>query len=176
MSSLENDSMVGRLLEEISWDGKSVKRYRNGGRGLENVLTAEVFMMLDFLPRDEFLGAVLRKAHGAASTAAFAADEASSAITSLLPGDAQLTPTTIVLQPDAWIETTSCRILVEAKRIRSSAFQQEQLAREYLALMQHTGYRRNLLLLVLGSPPPIKVKGVAGHIEPAESIALRGLS
>ena len=37
-------SMIARLLEEISWE-KAVK-YRRGGRGMENVLTAEVLIAL----------------------------------------------------------------------------------------------------------------------------------
>ncbi|HEV8555564.1 MAG TPA: hypothetical protein VGR06_04100 [Actinophytocola sp.] len=57
--------MVGRLLEELSWEGPRVRQYRFGGRGLENVLTAEVLTALDFLPRRGFLGAVLAAAHGA---------------------------------------------------------------------------------------------------------------
>ena len=40
MDDLANDSPIGRLLEEISW--QSAKKYRNGGRGIEYVLTAEV--------------------------------------------------------------------------------------------------------------------------------------
>jgi hypothetical protein len=42
-----NASVLGRLLEEISWEGASVRRYRDGGRGHENVLTAEVLTALD---------------------------------------------------------------------------------------------------------------------------------
>ncbi|MGH3623460.1 MAG: hypothetical protein ACRDQ5_16960 [Sciscionella sp.] len=60
-----NASVIGRLLGEVSWDGASVRRYRQGGRGLENVLTAEVLMALDCLPRERFLGAVIEAAHGA---------------------------------------------------------------------------------------------------------------
>ena len=44
------------LLDELSWEGNAWK-YREGGLGLENVLTAEVFQALDFLPREAFLGA-----------------------------------------------------------------------------------------------------------------------
>ena len=54
-------SITGRLLEEISWEGNA-RRYRRGGQGRENVLTAEVFQILDFLPRDRFLGEVIRSA------------------------------------------------------------------------------------------------------------------
>lgn len=59
-----NVSVIGRLLEEISWEGSRVKQYREGGRGLENVLTAEVLLPLTYLPRGPFLAPVLRSAHG----------------------------------------------------------------------------------------------------------------
>ena len=52
-------TMIGRILSEVSWSGKSVKGYREGGAGYENVLTAEVFQILDFLPRSEFLYKIL---------------------------------------------------------------------------------------------------------------------
>ncbi|MBE9020222.1 hypothetical protein IQ272_29640 [Chroococcidiopsidales cyanobacterium LEGE 13417] len=45
----KNSSVLGRLLEELSWVGSTIGSYRTGGRGLENVLTAEVFQALDFL-------------------------------------------------------------------------------------------------------------------------------
>ena len=41
-----NTTIIGRLLEEISWEGKRVRLYRHGGRGMENVLTAEVMLPL----------------------------------------------------------------------------------------------------------------------------------
>jgi len=47
-------SFVGRLLEEISYEGKKVRVYRDGGLGRENVLTTEVFQALDFMPRTLF--------------------------------------------------------------------------------------------------------------------------
>ena len=55
----ENQSVIGRLLEELSWVGHTIKSYREGGRGFENVLTAEVFQALDFLPRSNFLGKII---------------------------------------------------------------------------------------------------------------------
>lgn len=60
----KNASVIGRLLEEISWEGATVRKYRAGGRGLENVLTAEVLLPLSYLPRTAFLGPVLRTARG----------------------------------------------------------------------------------------------------------------
>lgn len=45
------DSTLGRLLQELSWVGSNIRAYRNGGLGFENVLTAEVLTVLDYLPR-----------------------------------------------------------------------------------------------------------------------------
>jgi hypothetical protein len=66
--ALANSSVLGRLLEEISWEGARVRGYRDGGRGRENVLTAEVLGALSYLPRSTFLAAVFRAAHGADET------------------------------------------------------------------------------------------------------------
>jgi hypothetical protein len=71
---LVNDSPVGRLLEEISWEGNA-RPYRRGGRGRENVLTTEVFQLLDWLQRHAFLGAVLNAAHGADEVRSEVADD-----------------------------------------------------------------------------------------------------
>ena len=158
MSDPANMSAIGRLLEEISWEGARVRGYRQGGRGLENVLTTEVFMLLDFLPRDRFFAPVIRAATGAAATLDRIATEAESADVKLLPGDIALTPAGINVQPDATITTETCSVLVEAKRIKASAFQPEQLAREYLALLQESTDRTPLLLLVLGSRPRCQSK------------------
>jgi hypothetical protein len=55
-------------------------------------------------------------------------------------------------------ESTSCYVMIEAKRIKSSRFQVQQLAREYLAMMREARHRTPLLL-VLGSPPPVLIAG-----------------
>jgi hypothetical protein len=154
-----NMSVIGRLLEEVSWDGAAVRRYRQGGRGLENVLTAEVLMALDFLPRTHFLGAVLNAAHGAGSARRRVVGEVEDAAVTLLPDELRLVPGAdtrggrLIVQPDAVITSPGCCVLVEAKRIRSSAFQPEQLAREYVAVLREAGPRVPLLLVVLGAPP-----------------------
>jgi len=171
MSEMQNASAIGRLLEEISWEGARVRGYREGGRGLENVLTTEVFMLLDFLPRDRFLAPVIQAAHGAEELRGRLANEAASASFQLLPGDIRLETAEINVQPDATITTDTFAVLVEAKRIRPSAFQVEQLAREYLALLQEAGDRSPLLLLVLGSPPPVLIKG-HGRMSPEDAVAL----
>jgi len=59
---------INRLLAEVSWEGSKIANYKvgkahEGGRGFENVLTAEVFNALDFLPREHFLGSILASAH-----------------------------------------------------------------------------------------------------------------
>jgi hypothetical protein len=45
--------------------GANIRDFHDGGLGFENVLTAEALTALDFLPRTDFLGAVLQAAHGA---------------------------------------------------------------------------------------------------------------
>jgi hypothetical protein len=155
MDHLQNTSVIGRLLEEISWQ-KAVM-YRAGGRGIEDVLTAEVFLPLDYLPRGAFLGEVFRRAHGAGDVRALAAEEIEEATFTLLPDEVLVGPRQVKVQPDGFVSTSSALVLLEAKRIRRSKFQTKQLARELLALHQHSGGRRALLLLVLGAPPPVMV-------------------
>jgi hypothetical protein len=163
---MDNDvmppSMITRLLEEISWE-KAV-RYRAGGRGMENVLTAEVLMGLDLLPRAQFFGQVVRSCLGGVNTRAVLADQAESAVMSLLPGDMPVNSggtagTKFIVQPDAIITTPNVFAFIEAKRIRSSSFQPEQLAREYVAVMSNAGDRIPLLFL-LGVEPPVSVQGL----------------
>jgi hypothetical protein len=167
---LTNSSVIGRLLEEISWEGADVRAYRDGGRGRENVLTAEVLWPLSCLPRDAFLGEVIRQAHGADHVRAIAAHEIEAGHITLLPDQIELGPTKVVVQPDATIVSPGKWILVEAKRLRTSSFQPEQLAREYVALIRESPDKTPLLLLLLGSPPPVTVKG-AGRLSIEEAIS-----
>ncbi|ANZ41641.1 hypothetical protein BBK82_42530 [Lentzea guizhouensis] len=108
-----NESVLGRLLEEISWEGSSVRRYRDGGRGLENVLSAEVLAALDFLPRT-FLGAVVGNAHGADGVRGVLAREVEEAKLSFLPDEFVLNPDgrsrgeQLIVQFDASVATSWC--------------------------------------------------------------------
>lgn len=154
----ENSSMLGRLLEELSWEGSNIRHYRRGGRGRENVLTAEVFAPLSYLPRSLFLAPVLRSAQGAAAVLQQAASEAEHASITLLPEQSWLSHGGTVVQPDGLITTPSCRGLIEAKGMSRSAFQPEQLAREYICAVRDAGSRLPLLLLVLPNEPPVPVK------------------
>lgn len=166
-----SSSIVGKLLEEISWE--KARDYRAGGQGRENVLTAEVLVGLDFLPRTQFLGNVLRAAHGADNARNKLAEEAEELQMHFLPGDFTLGPdgdkARLVVQPDAIFETPSTYTLVEAKRIRYGSFQPEQLAREYVTLMSRAGSAAPALLL-LGVAPPVRVKG-NGQLEIAEAVS-----
>lgn len=166
---LTNTSVIGRLLEEVSWEGERVRAYRDGGRGRENVLTAEVLSPLSYLPRDAFLGEVLRSAHGATDARMGAAGEIEDADLVLLPDESLLLGSTVVVQPDATLATPGHFVLIEAKRIRSASFQPEQLAREYVTLLDQAATRVPLLLLVLGSPPPVAVKG-HGRLDPIDAV------
>lgn len=154
-------SMVGKLLEEVSWEHAT--SYRQGGRGRENVLSAEVMMALDFLPRGHFLGAALRAATGADHARNALVKEIEEAELRFLPGDMTLAPNRLgndqmVVQPDALITSPGSFVLVEAKRVRANSFQPQQLAREYVATMAHAATRIPLILL-LGAAPPVLVRG-----------------
>lgn len=158
-----NSSVLGRLLEELSWVGATIRDYRNGGRGYENVLTAEAFQGLDFLPRKAFLGNILAAARGAEAARARLISEIEEATFTLLPGNQPLIPsgdrhqTQLHVQPDGIIESPGTYTILEAKRIRSSSFQPEQLAREYVLALRDAGSRTPILLLIIGSAPPVKV-------------------
>jgi hypothetical protein len=150
------------------YEGKpssSIRAYRDGGRGFENVLTAEVLTALDFLPREAFLRAVVRAAHGADAARMMFLAEVEQAEVILLPEEMKLRPSgptyqaQLVVQPDDIMMSTGCYVLPEAKRIRRSSFQAEQIAREYVALMAAAEGKSPLLSLILGSPPPVTVKG-----------------
>ncbi len=166
---MENTGVIARLLAELSWSGKAIRDYREGGRGYENVLTAEALHALDFLPRRDFLGAVLGCAHGAERARRMLIEEVESISTTLLPGNSYLLPGSthqkgMAVQPDARLSSPSCLALVEAKRLRpGSRFQAQQLARQLVlvtrdatALPPHT--RTPILLLILGHPPPVVVE------------------
>ncbi|GAA3590748.1 hypothetical protein [Kribbella ginsengisoli] len=157
--ALANTSMLGRLLEEISWEGQLVRGYRNGGRGRENVLTAEVLGPLSYLPRSTFLAAVFRAAHGADETRELIAAEAEQARITLLPDESTLSPGGTVVQPDGLLTTPSTHVLIESKGMGKSAFQPEQLSREFVCVLRDAGPARPLLLLITPNPPPVPVKG-----------------
>ncbi len=151
-------SPLGRLLEEISWEGNA-RHYREGGRGFENVLTVEVFQALDFLPRARFLGRIVESVAGGGSQAAKLLSQEAELVTfSLLPGDVFLSgPGTaqLAVQPDGIIESPSVYCVLEAKRIKRGAFQPEQLAREYLVLDRKPRFFPSRHLVLTGGPVPV---------------------
>lgn len=162
--SIEDATVLGRLLEELSWEGhgRIKTAYRTGGRGQENVLAAEVLMPLDFLPRSQFLGRVLLAAHGADRVRAVVAEDAEQLRLTFLDQvyvPSRLTPDkhAFEVQPDAQLISDRCHVLVEAKRIRQAKFQARQLSREYVTVLHHAQGRTPLLLMILGSAPPVSV-------------------
>jgi hypothetical protein len=172
-----NASALGRLLQELSWRGVTIRNYRNGGRGYENVLTAEALQGLEFLPRSTFIGNVIANSRGAEKARALLSSEIEVARFTLLPGNQYLIPsgkrhqTRLPVQPDGIIQSRSIFLLLEAKRIQGSSFQSEQLAREYVLALRDAGNHTPLLWLILGEPPPVKV---AGHrrLSIAEAISI----
>lgn len=178
---VSNARVLGRLLEELSWVGSRITDYHQGGRGFENVLTAEVFQALDFLPRTQFLGAVVEASKGAEKVRLLLRQEIEQAELRLLPGveNSYLIPSAgahrnrLSVQPDGIIQSPSCYGILEAKRIRSSSFQPEQLAREFVLVMRDAQkqHRQPLLWLILSKEPPVKVRG-KGRLLPKDAILL----
>jgi hypothetical protein len=169
-------SAVGRLLQEISWEGNA-RRYRRGGQGRENVLTMEVFQALDFLPRVEFLGRIIRSAEcGSPATLNVLAEQVEELTFTLLPGDIDLASDPpkgkgrFHLQPDGILQSPSVYCMLEAKRIKRGTFQPEQLAKEFLAVLQEAGNRSRLLFLILPAPPPVPVER-CGRLTLREAVA-----
>lgn len=156
-------SAIGRLLDEISWEGNA-RKYRGGGLGRENVLTAEVFSALDFLPRTRFLGQILTAARGADTARTRLIADIETATVDILPGDLRPVLSSDVsaswtVQPDAIISTETDICLVEAKRLRSSTFQPQQLARLATTVRHLSASRAAFCLLVLAEDPPLPVRG-----------------
>ena len=168
MEDLSNESPIGRLLEELSWEGNA-RKYRAGGRGVENVLVTEVFAALDLLPRATFLGEILSAGHGAESARQAVWSEIEQVVIDVLPYGPDLAAGGPNIQPDLMFHAPSATVLVEAKRIRAGAFQPEQLAREYLTLMRDHQTPTRLLLLILPAPPPFPVRG-RGRLGTREAI------
>lgn len=152
-------SVIRQLLDEISWEGNATK-YRGGGMGKENVLTAEVFQALDFLPRSQFLGLVLEDVQERSSGSPQLSTHVEQMTVSVLPGDLRAEEFNLRVQPDVLLTSEVDFVVVEAKAIRRASFQVEQLAREVLVTQRHAQGRHAVLLLVLGTPPPVLVKGV----------------
>ena len=178
MTTKQDCSVLTQLLQELSWEGRKIKAYREGGRGFENVLTAEALQAIDFLPRSQFLGNVLREAHEGNAGRTLLADEAEQCEIQLLPGNFYLRPSkksqseAVAVQPDGIIKSRSVLCLLEAKRIKTNQFSVDQLAREYLLVTRDCGDRQPLLLLILSKPPPIHVAS-HGHKSIADAIQLR---
>lgn len=173
-----NRSVIGRLLEELSWAGRTIRDYRMGGAGYENVLVAETMIALDFLPRAAFLGAVIAAATGAPATRAKVVAEIELAELLTLPPETKLRPTAttyqeqVVVQPDASLIGPNTYTLIEAKRIKQGSFQEEQLARELVTVTREAKGRQPLLLLIIPAPPPVLVSKL-GRVEIEDAIGAR---
>jgi len=160
-----NLSIIGSLLGDISWAGKTVKKYRKGGKGFENVLSVEVLQLLYFLPRREFLGEILNSLHTINKTAVDRLiQEIEQVEMNLFPGNHYLKakPTShqrgISVQPDGILQTSSIYGLLELKRIKRGSFQRLQLAKEYYLVTRDAKDKIPLLILIIPHEPPVKVQ------------------
>ncbi len=169
---------IGRLMEVLSWYGKSIRLLRGHGQGIEDVLTTEVIQALDLLPRSYFLARVLEECAGPAGNARTMLVDAAEALRVEAHADRYyLNPSqkthqaAVAVDPDAVLESTEVIAFVEAKRIaKGAAFQPEQLARQYFVLTREARGRAACLLLLLGTEPPVKVRGTPGRVDPVEAI------
>jgi len=159
-------SVIARLISELSWSGRGINQYRDGGHGFENVLTAEVFQLLDYLPRAHFLGEIIKNLctpNSQVISTLYAEIEA--AEFTLLPGNFYLREvvdshqTGMAVQPDGILESKSMYAILEAKRIKRSAFQPGQIAKEFYLVTRESKDKIPLLVFVLGSKPPVLVNG-----------------
>lgn len=160
-------SPIAHLLWGISWEGKTAtKKYRNGGRRVEEVLTTEVLMGLEFLPRRPFLKRVVDAIQSGAPSTGFLKDEEVDSLR-FLPepiGNHALRPSApthqaaLDVQFDAMAETQQSRIFIEAKRIGTSSFQEEQLARTFIIALRESHHLLPRVLFIIGEPPPVKAK------------------
>jgi hypothetical protein len=171
----QNSTVIGRLVAEISWQGNKVKQYRNGGRGIENILTAETILALDLLPRSWFLGEIFKDLNGKAQEVKEKlVAEAETLDITFLSDHIYLDRNAshekgFAVDPDVVLTSDEIYAFIEVKRIRENKFQSEQLAREYLVLTRDALDRMPAFLLFLGRKPPIKVDKL-GYVEPKEAI------
>jgi len=167
--------LIGRLIEELSWEGRSIKNYRGGGRGKENILTAEVFNSLNGLPRDPYLKAVIENSTGSNIAKEALIKELELLNFDLLPGNNPLIKNKnhqegMSVQPDGWIEGGKVICLMEAKRIKKpSEFQKQQLARELFLVHKKKNDKSPVFWLILGKEPPVSVKGL-GRLSIREAV------
>ncbi|MFK5645118.1 hypothetical protein ACI3ET_01200 [Ornithinimicrobium sp. LYQ121] len=160
-----------QLVDEIAWEGDA-RKYRGGGIGRENVLTAEVFQLLDLLPRSQYLGPVLDDAQGGADGHGKGLGTDPEGLTvSVLPGNLTTDGLQVRVQPDVLITSDSLFVLVDAKAVRRASFPPQQLAREVLVARDRAEGRRAVHLLVLGAPPPVQVRGL-GPLQMQDALAV----
>lgn len=166
MAHEEHLTAFRALVHGMSWEGRTVvSKYRNGGKGVEEVLTAEVFQALEFLPRRPFVRSIFEKIHTLDEGSSFVPPSEhktsqfllSPAGRFVLRPDESTHQTQIDVQFDGMIRTADSNIFVEAKRIGRSSFQKEQPARTYLVALRESAPKRPKVLFVLGSPPPVSV-------------------
>lgn len=158
-------SIIGSLLCDISWSGKTVNKYRKAGKGYENVLTAEVFQIIDFLPRTFFLGEIINNLHSKNSEVLKRLSaEVEELCMNLFPGNHYLKTNPkshqsgISVQPDGLFETPSIYGLLELKRIKSGSFQPLQLAREFYLVTRDAKEKIPFMILVIAKEPPVPVQ------------------
>lgn len=181
MERRQPPSPISHLLWGISWEGRNVnKKYRGGGRGVEEVLTTEVLLGLEFLPRRPFCERLVEYLSTCNGSGPFLEDREIDTLQFLptpagrhaLKPDAPTHQKALDVQVDAMVESDFSRIFIEAKRAGSSSFQEEQLARTFVIALRESGARKPRVLFILGHPPPVKIQNV-GTLDVRDGILAR---
>ena len=74
---------------------------------------------------------------------------------SVLPPQLTMHPVRPAGQPEALLGTAGGLCARGSQGIRRACFQREQLARDYLTIIREARTRDPVLLVILGSPPPV---------------------
>lgn len=162
-------TIAERLIKELAGEGGRIGLYAEGGIHIENVVSALVLQGLDFLPRSEFLGAIVANAVGGSSDAKYLfRSQAEKASILFQPNFGfrvnKHNHHRETVTPDALIETDDVFLVVEAKRAKQSQFKEEQLARQYVTTIREAKQKdkKPLLVLMIGQGPEVKVEKATG--------------
>lgn len=162
-------SNLERFLDNVvSYQGKRNIMYRDGGIGIEDVLTLQFIQSLDFLPRSPFIKSIISSLNGEDKKTLRKLVSEINTLTNLTFFSPAVylkdIPRGLVqgnwLRPDGVFETENFFAFIEAK-IPGGSFKEHQLVSEFIIVHREAENNNKLpiLLLILGEEPPINING-----------------